>query len=241
MMVGVLQPKVFFRLLSADAMSISREPMLIIAAVMSVLPAIAFALGRGAIDGAALSLGFEALTRSVGMVVLVLPAILIGWVTGFLLLEDRDDGVLMAVEATPIGKEGFLLYRVTASALLGACITAGAVAVVVPELELAAQLAVVLSVALEAAIAALILPAVARNKVEGLALTKLTNIAAVVPLLVLLPSPLRLLAGVVPTYWIGEALAPNPLLPLWAVCAASLVVHGACLLVLMRLVRRRAG
>ncbi len=37
---------------------------------------------------------------------------LIGWVTGFLLLEDRDDGPLLAVDVTPIGKCGFLAYRV---------------------------------------------------------------------------------------------------------------------------------
>ena len=46
----------------------------------------------------------------------------------------------------------------------------------------------------EAVIAAALLPALARNKVEGLALTKLTNIMAVVPLLALLPSPWRFAA-----------------------------------------------
>lgn len=238
----VLRPRTFARLLSSDALNISRDPMLIFAIVMSILPAIGLSLGQRALDEAALSaFGLPDISRYLAMAVLVLPAVLIGWVTGFLLLEDRDDGVLVAVDVTPIGKTGFLLYRVTITAIVGAVITAGAVYLVAPWMEPAAKVIAVLFVAVEAVLAAVLLPAIARNKVEGLALTKLTNIAAVVPLLALIPSPWRYLAGIVPTYWIGELLLPSPMVPLWAIVAAASLMHVGWLVSLVRLFNGRVG
>jgi fluoroquinolone transport system permease protein len=168
--------------------------------------------------------------------------VLIGWVTGFLLLEDRDDGVLLAVDVTPIGKSGFLTYRVTVTALVGAAITAIAIPFVAPALELPQRLLIVTAVAVESVLAAVILPALARNKVEGLALTKLTNIAAVVPLIAIVPSPWRYVAGIVPTYWLGELLAPHePARPFWLIVLAVVITHVGCALLLFALLRRRVG
>jgi hypothetical protein len=223
-------------------MNISRDPMLIFAIVMSIVPATGLALSQHLLDEAALStFGLHDLSRYVAIVVLVLPAVLIGWVTGFLLLEDRDEGVLVAVDITPIGKTGFLLYRVTITAIVAAVITAGAVLAVAPSLGPAAHILIVLAVAVEAVMAAVLLPAIARNKVEGLALTKLTNLAAVVPLLALIPSPWRYVAGIVPTYWIGELIAPDAMLPMPSVVAATLATHLCWLAVLVRIFARRAG
>ena len=36
---------------------------------------------------------------------------LAGWVVGFLLLDQRDDGTLAALRVTPLTLNGFLLYR----------------------------------------------------------------------------------------------------------------------------------
>ena len=54
--------------------------------------------------------------RYLAPIVFVLPALLIAWVTGFLMLEDRDDRALLALDVTPPGKAGFLAYRVTVTA-----------------------------------------------------------------------------------------------------------------------------
>lgn len=243
MMISVLQPRRFLRLLASDAMNVSRDPMLTFAIVLSILPAIGFALTREAIDNAAhAAFGVDDISRYVALVVLVLPAVLIGWVTGFLLLEDRDDGVLLAVDVTPVGKSGFLLYRVTVTALIGAAITAAAIPLIVPEIGSVAQILLVAAVATESVLAAVILPAIARNKVEGLALTKLTNIAVVVPLIAIIPSPWRFLAAFVPTFWIGELLANSgPTLPLWFLAAAMITTHLVWVAVLFALLARRVG
>jgi fluoroquinolone transport system permease protein len=216
---------------------------LIFAIVMSVIPALLFVVTRDAMDAAALNaFGVAGISRYVAIVVLALPAVLIGWVTGFLLLEDRDDGVLLAVDVTQIGKSGFLTYRVTVTALVGAAITAIAVPFVAPALELPQRLLIVTAVAMESVLAAVILPALARNKVEGLALTKLTNIAAVVPLIAIVPSPWRYIAGIVPTYWLGELLAPHePATPFWLIVLAVGITHAGCALLLFALLGRRVG
>ncbi|HEV7435287.1 MAG TPA: hypothetical protein VGO22_10510 [Pseudorhizobium sp.] len=222
-------------------MNVSRDPMLLFAITLSLVPAVAFVLSRDAMDEAALAaFGMEAISHFVGPVVLVLPATLIGWVTGFLLLEDRDDGVLLAVDVTPVGKAGFLLYRVTVAALISGAITTLATPHVVPGINLGLSILIVAAVAVQAVLAATILPAVARNKVEGLALTKLTSIAAIVPLVAAIPSPWRLLGGIVPTYWVGELLVgQGGALPMWVVSAVMILVHlGWTILVLARLDRR---
>ncbi len=98
-------------------------------------------------------------------------------------------------------------------------------------------------VAIEAVLAATLLPAIARNKVEGLALTKLTNIAGVVPLLAIIPSPWRLLGGLLPTYWIGEMLGLSTVEPLPVALALGLAiaVHLGFAALLFRVLARRVG
>jgi hypothetical protein len=91
-------------------------------------------------------------------------------------------------------------------------------------------------------LAAVILPAIAQNKVEGLALTKLTNIAVIIPLIAIVPSPWRFLASLVPTYWIGELLAgQGSTLPIWAVTAAMIATHLGWGVLLFGLLGRRMG
>jgi fluoroquinolone transport system permease protein len=239
----VLAPRRFLRLLTADALNVLREPLLMTAVVMSVVPAIVFAFTRQVMDDAAVAaFGIEAISRHVALVVLVLPAVLVGWVTGFLLLEDRDEGMLLAIDVTPVGKTGFLLYRVAITALIGGGLTAGAIPLVVPNIGVVEGLLLVGTIAAECVLAAIILPAVARNKVEGLALTKLTNIAAMVPLMALIPSPWRFLGGVAPPYWIGELLvARTPATPLWLTGAALLITHVGWGVLILRLMDRRVG
>lgn len=240
--LGVLLPRRFGRLLLSDAMNIGRDPMLLAAIVLSVVPAIAFHLTQAEMDAAALrAFGVEQFSRYVAPVALLVPAALIGWVTGFLLLEDRDDGPLTAVAVTPIGKGGFFAYRATVTVLVTAAVTLLGLRLIVPELGVGHSMLLLVLVPAEAVIAAVILPALARNKVEGLALTKLTNLAIIVPLLAALPSPWRFLGGVVPSYWIGEllGLSGSQSLPPAVLAAAAIAVHLAWGAVLYRWFVRR--
>lgn len=243
-MLGVFAPRRFGRLFISDAMNISRDPTLMFGTVLSIVPAIAFYFGAEAMDHAAqAAFGLDSLSRYVAPVAICLPAFIIGWVTGFLFLEDRDDGPLLAVDVTPVGKNGFMTYRIAVTAILAIVITLLGAPILLPGAgwPLVALLSVL--VAMQAIASALILPALARNKVEGLAITKLTNIASMAPLLAIIPSPLRYLGGFVPTFWVGELLdlSGKPYLPLAAAAVLALASHMAAVVLFHRLADRRAG
>ena len=236
----LLAPRRLARLFAADVMNVTRDPMLAFATALSLMPSLALHFFGEAMDAAAQrAMGIETISALLAPVALVLPATLTGWVTGFLLLEDRDDGPLLAIDVTPLGKLGFVTYRVLVTALLTAAITAMAALLLALEGHI---LATVVMVAAEAVIAASLLPALARNKVEGLALTKLTNIMAVVPLLALIPSPWRLLAGVVPSYWLGELMLGAGSAPSEAMTILiGAAVHAAWLWAALWLFSRKVG
>jgi fluoroquinolone transport system permease protein len=239
---SVLTPRRFGRLLLSDAMNVGRDPMLLFATVLSAIPSIALFLGRDALDEAAFAaFGLAAFSLYLVPVALLMPAFLIGWVTGFLLLEDRDEKTLMALDVTPIGKAGFFVYRATVTALLAMAVTLLGLALVLPQASPGERLLILGLVPAEAVIAAIVLPAIARNKVEGLALTKLTNIMSVVPLLAIIPSPWRLIAGIVPSYWVGEllGLSGTQPLPFPIVAAAAVLTHMIWGVVLFRWFIRR--
>lgn len=237
----VFTPRRLARLFVSDALNVSRDATLLFVFVLSALPAAALYAGRGALDRwAEASVGLAHAALYLEPVVLVMPGILIGWVVGFLMLEDRDDGPLLAVDVTPVGKEGLLAYRLVAAGAMCLAITLIATPAVVPGAGPGVTLAMAAAVAMEAAIVAIVLPALARNKVEGLALTKVLNLAALVPLVAALPSGWRFVAAPVPTFWLGElvGLSGRTGLGVPLTALAMLVVHG---IVLVLIYRRFAG
>ncbi len=137
-----------------------------------------------------------------GLVVQVIP-LMFGMVIGFLLLDQRDDGTLRALQVTPLTLTGYLIYRITMPTLLSFLMTL----VVIPlcglvTLDLAALALVALASSLLAPIFALFLAAFAQNKVQGFALQKAAGVVMVPPLAAyFIHSPWQLLCGLVPTYW----------------------------------------
>ena len=241
--LAIFVPRRFIRLMVSDAKNISRDPMLMTVSGLSLAPAIGFWFGKAAMDDAALTaFGIGELSRYVAPIVLVLPALLIGWVTGFLMLEDRDDGALLALDVSPPGKAGFLAYRLTVTAVIAAAVTLLAVPLVIPQAGGVAVLTA-LFIAADAVIVALMLPVAARNKVEGMALTKLINVASLAPLAAFAPAPLRYAAGIVPPFWVGELLLPPNAagvgLPVAAVLGVA--VHFVAIALLFRPLGERAG
>lgn len=139
-------------------------------------------------------------------VALCLPPVLIGWFIGFLFLEERDDGPHETILITPVGHTGILRYRIGVAWVLTVVVTFINCVFLLGELGTILQVAVSVLIGAEAAIIAILPPMIVRNKVEGLAMTKAFNIAAVIPLFALLSNPLKLFAGVIPTFWIGELI-----------------------------------
>ncbi len=242
--LSVLSPSRFNKILVSDSKNVSRDPVLMFAILMSVVPAITFVLARQSIDEAALpAFGLADFSTYLAPIVLGLPAALIGWVTGFLILEERDDGPLLALDTTPVGKAGFTLHRATVTFAITFLITLVATPRILPGVGFGVVMVLAVFVGLQAVILAFAIPAIARNKVEGLAATKILNTAVIIPLLALLPSPLRYLAGFVPNFWLGELLELSSWLYLTKslIIAVGLVIHIVVLWLFFRLLERRAG
>jgi fluoroquinolone transport system permease protein len=139
--------------------------------------------------------------------VLQIP-MLFGVLVGLLVLDEKDDDTLMALRVTPISMTGYALYRGAAAVLLGALYVCIALPLtgLLPSSLLPAMVPVALLSGLTAPVFALLLAALARNKVEGLALMKALSVFMLGPLAAyFVGSGWQILFGVLPTYWPAKA------------------------------------
>lgn len=169
---------------------------------------------------------------------LVLVPQLFGMVIGFLLLDQRDDHTLMALQVTPMSLGGYLAYRVIVPLVLSAVV----LLVVIPlvglvEVALVPLLISVLATSALTPLFALFLAAFAANKVQGLALVKGLGIILLPGLIAyFVPFPWQLALGLSPVYWplklFWELQAGAP--TAWFYGLAGLAYHGLLLLALLR-------
>ena len=135
-------------------------------------------------------------------VLLIMPLIS-GVVIGFLLLDQRDDHTLTALQVTPLTLKNYLAYRISIPVVLSILMTivtfqlANLVKVEFFPLLISAVVA-----APGAPLFALFLAAFAKNKVQGFALMKMGAGIIYPPLIAyFIPSGIQILFGLVPTYW----------------------------------------
>ena len=244
-MTYAFKPRRFAILFDSDRRNVFRDPTMVFAILLSAVPAPIGYLFRDAMNAAVLAqFGIADIFSYLLPIFLSVPAFMIGWVTGFLFLEDRDDGPLLAVDVTPVGKRGLISYRIAITAAITFALTLFGTALLLPERGMATALVLAVMISMDGIGMALILPALARNKVEGLAVTKAVNILSFAPLAALLPLPWRYLAGVIPTYWVGEVLYNAPPFAEGGFLVASTLgigIHLGAVWLLYRLQARRAG
>jgi fluoroquinolone transport system permease protein len=123
---------------------------------------------------------------------LQLPAYLAGMMMGMMLLEERDEGVLMMWSVTPLGRTGYLLYRIGGSFFLALVSQLLLIQLLMLEIGNALEMVVYslpVSIAYSggAPIMLILLTLFAADKVTGLALSKLAGIILAFPALLLLP------------------------------------------------------
>jgi fluoroquinolone transport system permease protein len=136
------------------------------------------------------------------LIVVAVPTVT-GMVIGFLLLDQRDDDTLTALQVTPLSLASYLAYRVAVPMLLSIVM----VAIAVPlsglvEVGVAPLLAVAVCGAPLAPLSALFLGAFAKNKVQGFALAKGGGVLVWGPILgYFVDSRWQLAFGIAPHYW----------------------------------------
>ncbi len=189
----------------ADLKNWLRDPML---AFFAAVPLFYAVLGRLAVPYVAdlLAPGFE-LTPYYPLVLgvfLFLAPLTFGFVTGFFILEERDQNVLAALLTTPLTGRGYLLYRsisVTVVTFALMFLTVPLVGLLPVPVTLLVGICAVGSLWTFAC--ALLLSAFASNTVEGVAVSKFFGLTVMVPVVGVLvaPEPWQFFAGVFPAYW----------------------------------------
>lgn len=178
------------------------------------------------------------------LVALLVPNAM-GIVLGFQLVEEKDEGSLVAVAVTPLSLDQYFLYRTTVYALVSLPLVA-----VLHELlgivRLApVELACVALVSLPVVpLMALVLAGYAGNQVEAFAVAKGSGFLFTGPLAsFFIPRPWDALVGILPTYWpIKAYFAAAEGSPRWFALASivSLLYCSLAIIPLYRRFRRRA-
>ncbi len=197
---------IVFKLAPVDWKNIRRDSLLAWIPLIPLLMALLIRWGAPPLTAALLrGTGFD-LTPYYPLImasfVISLPG-MIGTVTGFLLLDERDDGVLDALLVTPISARAFVAYRVATPLVVGFFVTLASYPIcgLIP-LPWTDLIAAALLGGFGAPFMALYLASFADNKVTGFALMKLMNAIQVLPLAAyFVPQPAQWLFGVVPSYW----------------------------------------
>ncbi len=138
-----------------------------------------------------------------GFMIMVTP-MLYGFVIGFLLLDDRDEGLFNSISVTPIGKTGYLTYKLTLPVVTSFIFTYLMIIIGgIIKIDYFYLLPVALMSSLEAPLWALTIAAFSSNKIEGLAFAKGLGVLFVAPIAgYFVTSPLGLFFGIIPPYWI---------------------------------------
>lgn len=172
---------------------------------------------------------------------LLIAPTFVGFIVGFLLLDERDDRVLEAMRVTPVPMRSLLAYRLGVPLAAGLIVTvAGWLMLGLVDVPAVALLVAALLAATNGPILALFLVAFADNKVSGFALMKLYGAATNLPAMAwFVAMPLQLAAGLLPTYWpmkvVWQAADGAPWL---AYALAGVVVNVAAVALLLRRFQR---
>lgn len=141
------------------------------------------------------------------------------------ILDEADLGLARAIAVTPVGREGYLASRIGAPALLATVYCAAIIFAFRLSPMGAGRLALLAlcSGAVSVAVAMMI-SSMAKNKVEGLAYSKLSGLFVLgLPAALLVPAPFKYFSAFLPTFWMTEiAMGESLWLAIPALATAAL-------------------
>lgn len=133
----------------------------------------------------------------------VMAPVIFAVLMGFLLLDEKDDNTLIALQVTPLSLNAYLAYRITIPVLLTFVIMFLLFPISgLDDLSWGEILITAVAAAPLSPMFALFLASLAQNKVQGFALMKLSGFLLFVPVFAYFTtSAWELLFGLIPTYW----------------------------------------
>jgi len=202
--------KQFLILIQGDFKNISRDRMFLFILVSPFLMGLGFKLLIPFLEKIlweylSFSL-FPHYTFIMAFVLMLIPLIQ-GMMIGFMILEDRDQHLLSYFAVTPLSRLHYLGRRLVSSVFISLVFSVFIIYFLnLVEVKILQTLPVFLMAAMEAPLLALFISTYADNKVEAFALSKGMGILFFAPLVgYLLESKWSYLAGIFPTFWIGES------------------------------------
>ena len=155
----------------------------------------------------------------------VMPPLMCTAAGAMVMLDEADMGLTRAIAVTPVGRLGYLLSRIGVPAAFAtvycAAVTMG---FCLSGMQIVRILLLAVSAGFMGAAVSLMIASLARNKVEGLAFTKLSGLFVLgLPAALFIPAPYKYLAGVLPTLWMTQlAMGGSPANVIPA-CVASML------------------
>lgn len=144
------------------------------------------------------------------MFIVVMEGFIFGAITGFTILDDRDDSVLLSLRVSPINVRTYIIIKLSISYILGVLAT-WLVLVVNPSFDHTPWeniLFISLLSPLQGPVIALIVNALATNKVEGFVIMKLSGLLLMIPVAVFFISNwTEIFLMIIPGFWVARLIS----------------------------------
>ena len=147
------------------------------------------------------------------------------FVAAMVILEEHDDHIDRFLFVTELGKRGYYISRIIVPAVIAFVITAALLPIFgLSDQSIAVEMSIALAGTLQGIIIALLVVTLSSNKLEGMALTKLSSLlmlGAVVPYI--MPKPYSYILSFMPSFWTGMMINENNIVYMAACVAVSMV------------------
>lgn len=140
----------------------------------------------------------------VTLMFILLNAFMFGAITGFTLLDDQDDKVLLSLRISPIRVRDYILIKLLISYVLGVAATLLIIWVsgFIKEVSLLDLIFILILTPMQGPIFALLINSFASNKVEGFVMMKMSGLILMIPIASLfLTNWTELFLGIIPGFW----------------------------------------
>lgn len=145
------------------------------------------------------------------------------FISAMVMLEEWDDHIDRYLSATALGRNGYYISRILLPALAAFAVTAILLPVFhLTPLSAGATVLLALAGTLQGIIIGLLIVTISSNKLEGMAVTKLSSLmmlGAVIPHFV--PAPFSFGFSFLPSFWMGKGVLERSLLYLLPSIAAA--------------------
>lgn len=235
-----------WRAIPYDLKQLKGDPMLILSMMVPFILWALMYLVFPVLDQAVLkqwNLDISPYYRQAGVFFLMLIPMMMGMVYGFILLDERDAGVITAISVTPTGKSGYLVLRMGIPMIISFILIMLYLILLglTGSMNLFQLILVSMVISGQALIVLLLLGAYADNKVMGMAITKGSGLLLIGPLLDYgAPTPFNWTGAFSPLFWASRSLLADTPASFWLYAGITLLFQVFLIWFLFRKFKTRS-